>query len=248
VRARAPRLLAFAFALAVPGVADATEPDIVRITDTEFRVRDERRDLVLGTGWTIGNQVYTVGSPNPTSYAPTLTGRFVVGSRRVAGLTTLAVAPLVPLARTVAPAQGGAMVEVGLALRAMPVNRRRGRFSLVFGAVVDQVRARSRVDLGDETVRVAKDVIHAGARVGNELAIVVVAPSRRGFGLDFVVASDIVFAFAVRSRLRFEDELGEVDQVHGPAELRVLGPLAGARVGVHLGIEMSWELGAYRRE
>jgi hypothetical protein len=227
--------------LQTPSVADAPTPSL-ETSSSHFRVRDPDRDRMLGVGPTLGGKLYTIGSPNPAQWAPELGARFVFGSWRYSLLVRGAVAPIVPLRKSIANTQRGAMVEGVVALRIMPVQHRLVRFGGWVGIAFDEIRVRVELDEQAGGANGRKRAGHISPELGFELAFPLVFPrADRPWSLDILLAHEVRLALATRSTLRFEDETGEHVQHHRAAELTVVGPFSGLIIGGRVGLAFQYD-------
>lgn len=225
-------LLAFA-----PGERD------VELDASHFRVRDPSRDLMFGIAPTVGDKVWTMGSPNPAHWAPELGFRFVFGSWRYNLLVRGAVAPLVPLPKSIAQSHRGTMLEGVVGARLMPIQHRLFRFGLWFGFGFDEIRSRVELTEADGGGRGRKRAGHVGPALGTELAFPLVFPrADRPWSLDIFLAHELRLEIATRTKLRIENDNGETEVQHLPRELQVLGPFSGAISSVRVGVEFRYDL------
>lgn len=225
------------FLALAPGSAD------VQMQASQFRVRDPNRDLMLGVAPTVGDKLFTMGSPNPAQWAPELGFRFVFGSWRYNLLVRGAVVPLVPLRKSIAQTQRGAMLEGAIGARIMPVQHRLVRFGLWLGLAFDEIRARVELSEEDGGARGRKRVGHVGPALGTEFAFPVVFPrAHRPWSVDVFLAHELRVEVATRSTLRLEDETGSTRVDHRAPELTVIGPFSGVMGSLRIGVEFRYDL------
>jgi hypothetical protein len=215
----------------------------VEVDATHFRVRDPNRDLMLGVAPTVGDKLFTMGSPNPAQWAPELGVRAVFGSWRYGLLVRGAVVPLVPLPRSIAETQRGLMLEGAIGARLMPVQHRLVRFGFWLGLAFDEIRSHVRLAEEDGGASGRKRAGHLGPALGIELAFPLVFPrAHRPWSVDIFLVNELRLEVATRSSLRIEDEDGETRVDHLAPELRVIGPFSGVMGSMRVGVEFRYDL------
>lgn len=233
-------LSAFLFA----ATAASGEPTVETQLE-HFRHRNPNRDLMIGFGPTVGDKVFTILSPSPAHFAPEFGARFVFGSWRYNVLARGAVAPLVPVRGSIAESLGGELLEFQLAARLMAVQHRLVRFGPWIGLGFDQIRTKVELAQEDGGASGTKRIGHFGLELGLELAFPVMLPrADRPWSMDIFLSTGLRAQIPTRSRLRLEDESGEVDTRHLSKELRVLGPFSGAMASARVGLTVHYDLAA----
>jgi hypothetical protein len=229
-------VLALALALALEPSEPIVEPIAFRHVDPDRGARAE-------VAPTLGDKLFTIGSQNAAQWAPELGLRGTFGSARWSGLVSGAVSPLIPVRRSIAAAQGGAALELVLAARVMPVQRRLVRFGGWVGLALDGISARVELEPADGGAQGRKWAGHVGPELGLELAFPLVFPrADRRWSLDLFLAHGIRFSFPTRTILRIEDSAGTIRTEHLARELGVVGPFSGASLGGRIGVAVAFDL------